>query len=80
LLDANINKLNKQTMINYSITILDFSVISGSHFAGLGFYFKLFFIVFLILVDIYFVLSHDKEKVDTVKVLPSGPGGKDPKR
>lgn len=67
-------------MINSYITILDFSVISGSHFAGSGFYFKLFFIVFLILVEIYFVLSHDKEKVDTFKVLPSGPGGKDPKR
>lgn len=61
---------------------IDLSVISISLLAGLGlgFYFKLFFIVFLIIVNTYLVLSQDKEKDDKVKVLQRGPGGKDPKR
>ena len=46
---------------------------------GFGFYFKLFFVFFLIIVNIYLVLSHNKEEVNKVKFLQSGPGGKDQK-
>ena len=46
---------------------------------GLGFYIKLFFVFFLILVNLYLVLSHNKEEVNKVNFLQSGPGGKNPK-
>jgi hypothetical protein len=46
---------------------------------GLGFYIKLFFVFFLILVNLYLVLSHNKEEVNKVNYLQSGPGGQNTK-
>src|ERR1700679_774576 len=47
---------------------------------GLGFDVKLFFVLFLIPVNLYLVLKHNKEEGNKVNSLQSGPGGKDPKK
>jgi len=50
---------------------------------SISFYFKLFFVFFLIFVNVYLVLSHNKEEpytdINKLQVLHSGPGGKNPR-
>ena len=75
---ANLIEIFAPLFVQFSFNIL--SIFNDAPLLALGFFFKLFFVFFLIPVNLYLVLKHNKEEGNKVNFLQSGPGGKDPKK